>query len=639
MSIVSVIKAPPIWSPAFNPIIWMIDSDATTQFKFRYVFDVYIEGKSAPIRFKVPPNPAGKGLIDVATLAASEIDIPSSTPFLSSTPFESGAGLATRVYCLVGEEYASTPTGATVLYNGLGFVGEPAFGLYADSASPAPNATTPVVAYAAALSANEFFDYYATSGSSISEFTMSIGNTGAFLTSAPNPQTIRSDENFTLTWLNRAFSVGITAEAIPYAMVVELKLAGDSVGIQETIATTANGGPWPTCLTLPPLATGASGDEWLLESFKINPESITSVTRYQEQLFGFSLGNPNFGCLADPIPTVFPGYHDTGLTPAGNPSITLVPSGGYIEPQFSSNCGGIGVGYTGWSDLAFRNMQVKTGQTITIQIPSLNPFAGSFADMYLWGSVGASTNPAHWEQIGIFTVTNSGGNKLYSFTGVSAKNYKALGLRWNATTTVDCGSFGCFSNFWNITGAITPEEFDTICLTLYPWENQGTCAVGPTGMSETICLIKDDTNCWGFEPIRFTWLNPKGGRDWYTYIKRNTWTQSAQRETLFRLPKYWSSATYSNSDNSPARWGTTVFNIDLTNTWTASTDWITEEESLWLREMFASPSVFVYLPGRSQPTAITITDGEYSVQTYARQKLFQHFVSFVEAQPQNTQAY
>jgi hypothetical protein len=82
-----------------------------------------------------------------------------------------------------------------------------------------------------------------------------------------------------------------------------------------------------------------------------------------------------------------------------------------------------------------------------------------------------------------------------------------------------------------------------------------------------------------------------------------------------------------------------VFNIDLINTWTASTDWLSEAESAWLREMFASPSVFAYLPGRSQPVAVIIQDAEYSVQTFARQKLFQFFVSFQEAQPANTQGY
>ncbi len=644
MSIVSTIQSPPLWSPTYNPIIWMVDSDKTTEYKFRYVFDVYSYGATTYTRFKTPPNPEGKGIIDVSGLIMSNLDIPENLPFLSNTKFYSGNFLATTVYILVGEEYASTPTGTPVLYNGLGLAGQPAYGLYAnDLFRPTPNATTPVIAYNAALSPNAYYDYLAVGGESILDYEMGLGGItndtlGKFLTTCPdNPQTIRSNEDFTLTWINRNFDTGVTGLSVPYAMKAEVSLDGAVVGHTDYIATEANGGIWPTCSTLPPLGTGASGPENYLYSFKINPEDITSITKDQEVLFGPG----NFGCTAQSIPDVFPDSHDTGLTPATNPSIIVLPiDDAYLQPNFNSNCTtGFGIGYTGSSELVYRDMQVKTGDVITIQIPSENTFGGSYADMQLWGSVGASSNPAHWEIIGTFTVSNSGGYNLYNITHTSLKNYTALGLRWFSATTVSCGKFGCFSNFWNITRAVVPADFDQICLSLYPWANAGTCALGATAMSEEICLSIDDTNCWGFEPIRFTWINTLGGRDWYTFIKRNTFTQSANRQTLYRVPAYWSSASYNVQDNSPARYGNTVFNIDLVNNWTASTDWITEEQSNWLRGLFASPSVFAYLPGRSQPAAIIIQDAEYSVQTYAREKLFQYFISFVEAIPDNTQGY
>ena len=102
MSIVATIQSPPIWSPAYNPIVWMVDSDQTTQYKFRYVFDVYVYGASTYTRFKTPPNPEGKGLIDVSPLVQSELQIPQNLPFLSTTPFYSGAYLTTNVYLKVG---------------------------------------------------------------------------------------------------------------------------------------------------------------------------------------------------------------------------------------------------------------------------------------------------------------------------------------------------------------------------------------------------------------------------------------------------------------------------------------------------------------------------------------------------------
>jgi hypothetical protein len=642
MSIVSTIQSPPIWSPAYNPIVWMVDSDQTTQFKFRYVFDVYIFESGGFVRFKVPPNPKGKGLIDVSTLVQSYLENPLNLPFLSGTPFYSGEYLATNVYLKVGEEYSLTATGDPILYDGFGNVGNPAYGLYADSNfRPCPNATTPVIAYSAAQSANGYYDYIAVGGESILDFEMALGQVpdtgGRFLTACTDPiQTIRSDEDFTLTWLNRNFEAATGPQTFPYAMKVSLYDNGTYIGNKEYYNTVANGGIWPTCSTAPSPATGASGPENYLYSFKINPADITSYTQDQEALF-----DGKYGCEFIPISEIFPGYHDSGLSPASNPSIGAFPyDDSYIQPQFNSNCTtGFGIGYTGWSDLVYKDMTVTIGDVISIEIPSQNSFAGSHPSMYLWGATGASSNPAKWEQIAVFTVTNSGGNKLYRVNHTATKAYTSLGLRWFSATSVSCGSFGCFSNYWNITSPITTAGFDKMCLALYPYATYGTCSLGTTPVSEEICLNIDDTNCWGFEPIRFTWLNQLGGRDWYTFIKRNTYTQSAERQTLYRVPGYWSAATYNVQDNSPARYGNTVFKTSLVNNWTASTDWITEEQSNWLRTMFASSSVFAYLPGRSQPCAVILQDAEYSVQTYAREKLFQYFVSFTEAIPDNTQSY
>jgi len=466
MAITNTLQSPPLWSAAYNPIVWMVESDQTTQFKFRYVFDVYV-GDSLPIRFKTPPNPFGKGLIDVSALVQAKIEIPLSLPFLSFDNFYDGDYLATRVYILAGEEYSTTAAGTPVLYDGLGSPGEPAYGLYANGDfRPAPDYTTPVVGWASAQNPQTYFDWLSVGGEDALQYEMAlgqIGNTeGKFLTNCPDsPQTIRSDEQFTLTWFNYNFESATGPLATPFAMKVTTFQNGATVGATGFLNLQSNGGTWTSCTTV---GTGATADAALLNNFNIN--------------------------MAD-IPAEIPG------------------------------------------------------------------------------------------------------------------------------------------------------AFDTVTLQLFPKDLFGpdVCSLGATGTSEVITLAINDANCWGFEPIRFTWINPLGGRDWFTFMKRNTQVQGATRSTLFKLPGYWSAASYSVFDNQPARFGTTVFRMDLVNTWTASTDWLTEEQSFWLREMFASPSVIAYLPGRTQPVAVVIQDAEYSVQTIVRENLFQYFVSFVEALPDNTQGY
>ena len=461
----ATLQSPPIFSSAYNPIVWMVQSTAAVNYNFRYIFDVYIGGATGAIRFKTPANPAGRGLIDVSSLIQQDIVITDNIPSLSTLPFYGGTGLAAEVYILAGEEYSVTLNGEIVQYNGLGATGEPAYGLYADSNfRPAPNSTTPVVALAWGQGAYDYWEYLALGGESVLEYEMALGQTqdvgGKFLTRCPiSPQPIRSDEIFTLSWLNYNFEAATGPQSVPYAMKMTTFINGATVGATGFLNIEANGGNWTSCTTF---GTGptASGD--YLNAFKID--------------------------MAD------------------------------VETQI-------------------------------------------------------------------------------------------------------------------------PGAFDTVELQLFPYDVYGTCTLGPTGLSETITLQIDDTNCWEFDPIRFTWLNNLGGRDWYTFIKRNTFTQSASRSIFYKLPGYWSAASYSVQDNSPARYGTTTFRMDLSNNWTASTNWLTEAESDWLRSMFASPHVLVYLPGRTQPTLINITDANYTVQNFAREKLFQYFVSFTEAQPDIVQGF
>jgi hypothetical protein len=465
MAITQTLQSPPVYSSAYNPIIWMVASDETQNYNFKYIFDVYIGGATGAIRFKTPANPAGRGIIDVSALIQNEIIITDNLPMLSGTPFYGGTGLAGEVYILAGEEYSITLNGEVIQYNGLGGTGSPAYGLYADgNFRPAPNSVTPVVALAWGQGANLYYDYLASGGEDVLVYEMALGqvaNTGGkFLTRCPQTvQSIRSDETFTLSWLNYNFEAATEPQTFPYAMKVTTFLGGATVGATGFLNIEANGGNWTSCTTF---GTGPTAASDYLNAFKINMADVQ--------------------------------------------------------------------------------------------------------------------------------------NEI-------------------------------------------PGAFDTVTLQLFPYETYGTCTLGATGLSETITLQIDDTNCWGFEPIRFTWLNNLGGRDWYTFIKRNTFTQNASRNTFYKLPGYWSASTYSVQDSQPARYGTTTFRMDLTNSWTASTNWLTEEESNWLRSMFASPHVIVYLPGRSQPTLINITDADYSVQNFAREKLFQYFVSFTEAQPDVVQGF
>jgi hypothetical protein len=632
--ITQTLQSPPVYSSAYNPIIWMVASNATQNYNFKYIFDVYIGGATGPIRFKTPANPVGRGIIDINSLIQNEIVITENLPMLSNTPFYGGTGLAGEVYILAGEEYSITLNGDVIQYNGLGGTGEPAYGLYADANfRPCPNATTPVVALAWGQGANAYYDYLATGGETSLEYAMTLSTDpdagGKWLTRYPGlSQEIRSDENFTISWLNYNFEAATGPASVPYAMKVTLYKDGVFTGQEIYYNTLANGGEWTNCSTWP---GGPTGSQRYINSFKINPQDISTpvgVTRHKEELF-----EGKWGCEYQPLPDIFNGYHDVGLTPPYDYELNI-----FDDSFLTSYSLGIG----GWSSLGYRDMAVQSGSTINIQYPSPDAWGSTWSALWLCGSTGTSSDPATWENIVQFTISeNPVGFTYYSVNDyVTTKAYTALGLRTFAASSSQADSlYGCPIETWDITSPGGTADFDQFCLALYPYSDYTTCTIGATADSETMCLTINDTNCWGFEPIRFTWLNNLGGRDWYTFIKRNTFTQQAGRANFYKLPGYWSAATYNVNDNQPARYGTTTFRMDLTNSWTASTNWLSEEESNWLRSMFASPHVIAYLPGRTQPTLINITDANYSVQNFAREKLFQYFVSFTEAQPDVVQGF
>jgi hypothetical protein len=625
--ITQTLQSPPIFSGTYNPLVWMVESNATGNYNFKYVFDVYVGGSTGPIRFKTPPNPYGKGIIDVNALSQGELNFTINLPMLSATPFTTGQGLCGTVYIKVGEEYSVGANGDVILYNGLGATGQPAYGLYANGDfRPAPNNTTPVTTMSWGQSASQYYDYISLGGESVLDYMMakswnSPDSKGKWLTRWPSlSQTIRSDEDFTISWVNYDPEAP-NYRQIPYAMVVKGYNNGELVGQNTYYNTVANGGSWPTCSTP---ATGPTADVYI-SSFKVNPAELTfsgSATRDKQDLFGPTWNWTTY----TPTPDCFP----DSFTPVGSTLVWNV----YDNGDYFLEIGATGI--TGSSNILYRNMTVATGSSITIMFSSPNFFFGDYGDLQLWGYDGT------WHYLETFyTQEVFGGTSNYIVNGYTTiAPYTALGLRYNRTTPKeDNFLLGPTMGLWDITGPSGPQEFDSFCLALYPYDDYTTCTVGDTPDSEVMCLTIDDTNCWGFEPIRFSWLNNLGGRDYYTFIKRNTNVQNATRNTLYKIQGYWSAATYNVQDNSPARWGTQIFRADLTNTWTASTNWLSDEESTFLRNMFASPHVLVYLPGRSQPTMVTITDASYTVNTTVREKLFQYFVSFTESQPDVVQSF
>jgi len=163
-----------------------------------------------------------------------------------------------------------------------------------------------------------------------------------------------------------------------------------------------------------------------------------------------------------------------------------------------------------------------------------------------------------------------------------------------------------------------------------------SCNLG-NPLSEPMEFVIDDCNPSGFGRWRFSWLNNLGGRDWFNFTLRNTQTYSSKPETYFKEPKYNSAGIYGASTLSPGTYGDSVSNKTIETKYSATTDWVTEEQSEFLKGLFNSPHVLGYSPDNKGPFLMTITSQTYEVQTYARQKMFNYTIEFTAGQPITTQ--
>jgi hypothetical protein len=128
-----------------------------------------------------------------------------------------------------------------------------------------------------------------------------------------------------------------------------------------------------------------------------------------------------------------------------------------------------------------------------------------------------------------------------------------------------------------------------------------------------------DDKCLKYDPITLSFVNQYGVKDYFTFGARNTWTQNISRKEYYKDNKSWSDETFTIN---PYGGGNTQFTSQIETNMTLSSDWMDDDISKWLEELYSSPLVMVYYDGVWEPATITSTN--YEQKTYRRNRLFQH---------------
>lgn len=131
---VTVTQQPPLLTPAYSDIVLTASSSVVIdEYKTRYVYDIFTKdlqtmGSYYVGRVRQTPNPSGVGMLDLGRylqLSVSQ-DLFNGTMFdiATTSKLDIGYNTLTQYWVQCGEEYAATPTGSVVLYNGNGTVSE-----------------------------------------------------------------------------------------------------------------------------------------------------------------------------------------------------------------------------------------------------------------------------------------------------------------------------------------------------------------------------------------------------------------------------------------------------------------------------------------------------------------------------------
>ena len=184
------------------------------------------------------------------------------------------------------------------------------------------------------------------------------------------------------------------------------------------------------------------------------------------------------------------------------------------------------------------------------------------------------------------------------------------------------------SQYWRI--AVGPQDIANIDASLMTGSTPSTVLNG--AKSYTIMLLNStnvqeseavtfnlDQQCSKYEPVRLHWLNRLGGVDSFNFNLKSIDKTDVKRESYHQQHHTFTGFTY---DYTKASRGQTDYDIQMTEKLTVNTDYLTEDESIWMEDLFTSP--VLYREVNNELIAMNITGKSIQKKTSLNDKLMQY---------------
>lgn len=231
--------------------------------------------------------------------------------------------------------------------------------------------------------------------------------------------------------------------------------------------------------------------------------------------------------------------------------------------------------------------------------------------------------------------------EMFNSSNVSLGTFD-VAVTSSATTTLAMNKIvyiGCFPA--NFTGAGYAAWNTNKANVAYYTVKTEKASIGVIGLTYRFDIICE--NARGYEGIRLTWLNKHGTWDYYTFNKKSVKSLSTNRKTYTQLSGTWNEATYKLHGSSGGRKN---YKVDTKEKIKMNTDYISQDESVWLEQLINSPEVYI-LNGyqsdvggtlRRYVQPVTLTTSSHTRKTIANDKLIQYTFEVERTKNKRTQS-
>jgi len=154
---------------------------------------------------------------------------------------------------------------------------------------------------------------------------------------------------------------------------------------------------------------------------------------------------------------------------------------------------------------------------------------------------------------------------------------------------------------------------------------------GDNQISKSYEFYKQTEDCKNYETLRLTWLNKFGVWDYYNFTKKSIRTFNTNRKSYKQITGNWNSTKFRLDGQ---QGGTKYFNNSIQESISLNTEYITEEEAIWLEDLFISNDVYILEQRSTDNTSqgymrkyikpCTITNNSHIRKTKANDRLIQY---------------